>query len=856
MRLLKAVLKGFTPFKYSGVKKLTVDYNSDLQVILGSNSSGKSSYLRALTPYPLSRSMFKERTVGYRELVIEHKGDVYKLISDYSNKTSPHAFIKNDTTNLNDGGTTNVQIELIETHLGLSKEREKLLFGEISFCDMSPGQLKPFLMKICPLDLDWILDKQKRASSNLRNIKSELTYLTARETQLLSEMYDETKLKELVSTKDNYHVDITKLVEQKSSLNTTIEHLRVKISELEDAAKKICDTPMDVLYKELEQAKEGYRLKSLSELLKLSEDIDPKDYTKIEYKRDTTRDGIEKIVDKINDIDSSLAKSDDEIVEALTLQITSDNNRVKELSDKIISDSLSEADILDIKRVSGDLKECLTYISTVNGGKRIWSRKHLRFKELLHARICSKVDSYTTRINFLYQEIDSITREINTGWTPDISPCAKNKCPLYVLSVTTRNERIYTMEEYKKQTIALNRYINRYQSYIEERKSDLTFRSSVELGLERLRDLSVKECTALLRFIRRSDLLDILARNPYRLYSDIEDYVRHSEYTNEYNALRTRIDENKHRLETIGKVSASYKKYLIKDKSDLEKELHKSKTEYKELEELYQSIEERKLYTSYKERVDHLQKMIAGLTESYNKIRKERDKRSDIEDKISDIETNLVIKMSELTQLEIELSSQDKIHSRYNEEVKSRKDSLDKKFTDLTDLEYALLELSKLYIHRWLLSLVDQVNKFIAVVWNQPLELTLVDNGKEYKFQVKYKGDMIDNINLCSSGQKDIIDLCVCLALRSPVASLDGVGMRGYPLALDETGRTFDEAHKRNLIDLFTIITEEGLVSQILLTSHHSVIHGALTNVQTLVLNGDNIALPANYNQDIKIKYA
>lgn len=859
MKLLSYKLKGYVPFKFSKIDSLSLSYPEDIQIILGTNGSGKSSYLRTLTPYPISRSFFNKD--GYREMVLEHEGHVYTLISDFSNKASPHQFIKDDEGDLNEGGTTGVQNELVESYLGITKERESLLFGDVSFCDMTPSQVKPFLMKICPLDLGWILDKQKKTSSTLRNIKAELKYLTTRETQLLSELSDEEELNQMKTDKEAYQKKITQLIADKAALETKIDLTLSRRREFIESARQTTGKSIDtVTSTDLEVFE--FQIGQLKDKLSGNVEIDnwissradifsDEHIGKISIVKTHLEEELSQYHDRLRDIEQNLAKSNSENVEELTLTLESLKTSYDEGKANIISDALSEDDVLYIENSLPKLNDL---ILALDGEKRnLWSRSHYSRKLNHYNRISQKAQIYTSELSSVQSSIESLETQLNNGFDPNITPCAKHQCVLFRFATEKRSEREDNLKSLKLRAHKLNKWLSKYSPYLEARHLNFRIRENDNKILEELFSL-INTCPPLRRYLDK-DILRVLSQTPHKLYRDILAHVESSRKTNELKAIERKIQECQTRLNDVSKVSQSYKDYLIKDKETLLKSISDTEDKLKVSERDYKALQ-------YLEDRKDTQKAIETLTQQRDTLKRLVKERNEMDLEISTyrtsltpIEESLEKTMRTLTQIELVLSNQEKILSRYEEEVKSRLTDLSTKLAHYTDLEYAQIEMPKRYMQQWLSALVEQVNKYISVVWKQQLELQVPKDDKEYRFTALFKGDVIENLSLCSSAQKDIINLCMCLALRSPVTSLDGIGMRGYPLALDETGATFDEAHKHNLIDLFTLLIGEGIVSQIYLTSHHAVIHGALANIQTLVLNADNIALPASYNQDVDIVY-
>jgi ABC-type cobalamin/Fe3+-siderophores transport system ATPase subunit len=77
-----------------------------IQLILGTNGSGKSCLVKELSPFPPNQSDFYKN--GSKVLWIEHNNAVYTLKTVFSPSTK-HSFCINDNVNLNEGGTLGVQ---------------------------------------------------------------------------------------------------------------------------------------------------------------------------------------------------------------------------------------------------------------------------------------------------------------------------------------------------------------------------------------------------------------------------------------------------------------------------------------------------------------------------------------------------------------------------------------------------------------------------------------------------------------------------------------------------------------------------------------------------------------------------
>ena len=182
-------LDNYIPFTHSGIKHVDIDFSrcANAVAILGGNGSGKSSLLRALTPYPSVRTDFGPG--GRIVKVLSHNGKIYELTSDFSNSGSPHSF-KCDDVELNLSGTTETQKDLVEEHFGITKLIDDLLIGDFSICDMSKAERRSLFSSLYPGDLSFVIDYYKKVCSSIRACGNQLKLLKSREATLRSSLID------------------------------------------------------------------------------------------------------------------------------------------------------------------------------------------------------------------------------------------------------------------------------------------------------------------------------------------------------------------------------------------------------------------------------------------------------------------------------------------------------------------------------------------------------------------------------------------------------------------------------------------------------------------------------------------
>lgn len=154
-----AALDGVTLFRMTPKERI--------QLVLGTNGSGKSSLMRELTPLP-ALSEHYEKT-GHKKIVISHKGHMYNLES-YFSPQQHHRFEK-DGVNLNaELGTLAVQRELVKQEFGITQELHDIMTGEEKFTRMPPNMRRHLFTKLSETDLTFAIQTYNKLREKHRDI--------------------------------------------------------------------------------------------------------------------------------------------------------------------------------------------------------------------------------------------------------------------------------------------------------------------------------------------------------------------------------------------------------------------------------------------------------------------------------------------------------------------------------------------------------------------------------------------------------------------------------------------------------------------------------------------------------------
>ena len=234
MKLISIELYLYKPFLHHHTKHFKCDSLSHVTVISGENACGKSSLLRAMSPRPAISTEFEKG--GYKIALYEHNGCYYELSSDFRKQSGAHSF-KRDGVELNESGTTEVQNNLVQEHLGYDDIIEKLTTGKFKICDLGKPERKSLFMSTYPSSMSFILDKYKVVASKLRAIGSNIKMLQQRQTSLEQQMISRQIL-------EDYKAEKKDLEKASAAIDLDLYTINKAISNAQDILNKVDPTIM------------------------------------------------------------------------------------------------------------------------------------------------------------------------------------------------------------------------------------------------------------------------------------------------------------------------------------------------------------------------------------------------------------------------------------------------------------------------------------------------------------------------------------------------------------------------------------------------------------------------------------
>jgi len=830
MKIVSLVLEYFTKFKVSRIKKLSLKTESDIQIIIGSNGSGKSSLLHELFPYPPVKTVFNRE--GYKELALIHGGLEYLLIYTPENG---HLFYK-DGVNLNKNGTNEIQRELIDEHLGLNNGKHQILKCSLPICSMRPSQRKQALMGLNPIDISLFIDKHKEVRKATTAIGNNLDRLYKRQEELMSQQLPEEKYKELLAVKEKYENQEKLLLMWITKANSIIEQLPDVTNDtgLSDA-DNVLPTVKSIYnrlsaYTDIDRESFEQRMASLP----IQIDMTEKDIVELDNSLSgivTEIDNYERKLSNINDSDEDLGKKLATLIE-YSEKFSFSNTFIP----------LSEDDITNAPKLIEEINTWLTNITYIDF-HRILSKEEYKNLRTKLSEYDDELKSLNMQMSHVVKRARDSKKLIKEYETAD--DCHPDKCELFnkynahVSAKKAEYERlIKERDRYEKKIKALEETYNKLNTVFETQ-------TLVWKHVDHIFNLLSGSIS---RYINMSELVPLIEQAPLSIIAKLNKYVAESESYLNYQKILNKIDELKKDEETREskmKFSSEVLNIELKKYNAKLEETRKRHTE--KVTKLESMLKELKLFDEFAKDKDILEDLLKDIDsfENYKTIEASYEYTLKLLKILNDTLIKLRRELSEVTEISRE---QESLSTRLDKEVNSVINELREKHIESKAVESALFELPINYTKTFINNVITTTNYFISEIMTYQMALANVEDTLDFTFPLVVEGVLVKDISNCSMGQKAVFTLAFNLALVIELKLND------YPIYIDEVDRDLDAAHKEKLSNLITMLVDKEIVSQIFIVGHHkSMLDGFSGDIT--VLNGDNVILPAIYNENAEIEY-
>lgn len=834
MRILELILHKCKRLGFSGIQTITYTPEEDIQIIIGSNGSGKSSFMNELNPLPPNTADML--LGGYKTTKLSHLGKVYKLHSSYE-KHNRHSFLLlNDDgseTELNTGGTATAQKMLIEKTFGLTTDIIKILIGRTTFTSMPAIKRRDWILKLSGNDLDFAM----RLFNNIKNAHREaLTiekHCIKRLAEETSDIADRERIIELEATVSRLTDDISNIMQQRENRIPSTATISLEMSQLLQEFN-LCAAEVLTLH----LSKPDCLVGVADNLHALSHHI-----TTLEARAEMLNSRLTELYndkDKIVDTLETLSKNGvGEINELSDITKTLEKELKILIADNPIYTKIKDNDISTMIGAFNSCKGLLfELLSTMmdNTEKYYTKEKVAQHRERLNTlkekeigvklrmdRLSHRLEHFNNTTDVNCPQCNFIFRPGMTGTNPIEMKTELDDLSKQLLDISEElvkvNEYLDGAKEYGLQVRSLKRLV--------EDNVILTplWEILLEEGLYTVppishlptitRFISSLENAAVIADIERKlSMNQIVLQNVKKMQSNQDIYS--TEYV----------------LELDGKISA-----VISEVDNLRINIKRCKNFQKEIEKTTRATAR-----AFEIRDSLIQKHEIMLTSIKNRALSETAQLKQVALATAQTTLNTIARHEAVVnELEVE-----------RKKAALRTEDLEAIMNTLSPVDGLISK----YIQNFINVFIEDVNAIIASIWTTNLEVLpcgVDSNDVTCKFPLSVlDGYLITpDISESSDGQRDIINL----AFRMVVGKY--LHLEDFPLYVDELAPTLDEVHRIRLTRYLSGLMESRIYNQMFMISHYASTHFAFANAEAFLVDARNIVTkPKEYNKHVKITYS
>ena len=831
MKIHKLVLKGYVRLQLRQIKEFVYEPKQPIQVIIGTNGSGKSSIVLELSPLPADSKHYSEN--GSKEILITDKGNTYEIGSYFpAGKKDYHSFKKNGEE-LNAGGNITDQYKLVFQEFRVTPEIHRFALGKVSFAEMKPPQRKEWIMKFADANYDYAIEFYNKLRQRANDLTSAL------------------------------RVSKKRLVTETAKILPLHEYeaMRKETTELHELLEVLMEDRKPVDYPLEQDLDKSYKLKgqlnaivtNVTKRLKLLRSFGPMDK--------------EKVLRQISDLNGTV-----KACEILSTEYYKDFEKINE-----VYELLEKTHTHNLFTIDAKLRKLIEEESALIGSR---SYDYPLQQDPKHAQ--DALEGVIERLDQLLPTLPPNPDKVFSRASLDVLEASKlelqNKIQISNRSIEDKRGIIqhFNMLKDQESTECPNCKHKWIRGYDEHKYKAVTAAMEVEVANLTIFDTELKTV------IKKIEEL----HEYFRIYREYVSLTKNWPVLDPLWDHLAKLDLVINSPMQVTQIANNYKRDLVIETQALEIQ--------KEIEELRQnvSMSEKTLgmdFEKTKQRKQELEQSIQSNQQNQSKAQSELTRLNNWVSNFTTVETIYVSLENLIKEFEsVEGHAFETIRREtYNDLVRAVQSGLARKENVLRESEsqFRIIEdiqknIEEMENHERLLKLavkelsptegiiaeglfgfmrlfVKQMNDIIRRIWTYPLvvqpcnveEGQKLDLNYKFPFKIDTAEEPIDDISFASTAQMEVIDL----AFR--INGLKALHLKEFPFYLDEFGHSMDPAHKAATIHLINSIMEQEAFTQLFMISHDLLQYGALTNTEILVLCDENVTIPNNcvYNRHVKL---
>lgn len=813
-------LKGFKRTRLAGVQDITINFTEPFQVFLGTNGSGKTSVMRQATPWPPETEHFLPG--GEKEYRVTKEGQVYTLKSFLKGKSWSHEFWQGEV-NLNTGGTTAVQKELVTRFFGWTQEIYYLLIGDAKFHQLSTAKRRELFTYLSPTDLTYALGVYNRVKTKARDNLGVRKHLEQRIAQEAVKLIDD-------ETSARYAQEARKLQEE-----TQILLMNRKMDT---------DTKVDEEYLQNLVGQQRYRLEALREFnidsvgfpsleaLEHAVRLSNNRLVELSTKRDALRSESIDLNATLNDIRNRSLGSKEEVEQRL--KAAQERLATLKVSERFqIPENAKEA-YSETEEFEKPLIENLTALIGLTTLEFDFSpTAEAAFKENLNATRNTLQEHQRA-----YERLRQRQEHLEHAQDVECPQCATR-----FVAGERKGEREQLVQRLAAGAGSISVLETKY-TQLQEIESHY---SEYNYLLQQIRQVAAAypRCRGLFNAMVDYGFPTKLSQQLIGLVFDwkqcLYDAWQYRVYAEQVSTLSQALEQLKLSDGESGVVLQGRAAVLDAQIQELQKQVTLEQLRYDELAGLLERLErwdyevaqitrgQEYLDWATKQAIDNLRNAIIDQT-------------------LADHQTQLAQVTARLKEHDVALALLADLQNQLTD-AKAKELAYADVLSALSPTDGLIAE----QLSGFIASFVKSMNVILARVWTYPLRVLPCGIEKEelnYRFpiEVGHEREPADDVQCGSEAQRDVFDFAFVLALSLHIDP------HGIPLYLDELGSSFDEEHRAKIWQFVRDYVDAGKAPQAFMISHYAANHTALANAEIFVVDSNNISVPRKHNEHVVLK--
>lgn len=830
MKIISLELFRYKRLLLTQTELFRIELTSPLQLILGTNGSGKSSILEELTPLPANHQEYNKE--GYKIIIIDHLNSRYILTNTF-NGAQKHSFMK-DGVELNDGRTLTVQRDLVKQEFGITPDIHELLISKKGFCSLAPNERRQWFTKLSDVSYDYAISLYLKLKEKSRDVSGALKLAQKRLVTETSKVINRDEQSIIQEQVNDLYIFIQHLTELRKPVDNSIQTLNNNKYLIEQDLTKLSN----LLFKKKLNLKHFDEYSSLKDI----------DTGLLNYQSllEVEKILIAKYITEYNRLASIIKDfkvTEDVNITTLFSQHHSKNNEYE----NILSKQKLNLQISDYITTSNAFETVYDILNTVfislpiNSDRKFTKQKFLEVSDYI-SNLKNTIAKATSDLNKLHVQKTEQEHQRDHD---------KIECP----KCTHKWSRGYDQQSYN--TICTN--IEIIQSQLDESVTVLAEKETYQEEIKNYSDIYRDFTMCINNWPILQPLWNYISNNN-NIFENPRSVLTTLETFKYDLSLGIEINKIKNELDNLNNLIALSEKTNNEDLSNLNEriyEVEKLITESTKKTNTY-NVDSNKL-NNYKKDIEFildLEKKLEALLTTHSLIVNntyETYRRTSFNELIQSVQLNLSQKEQILSEIKIQKAIIQDLENQINHmEIDNEVYKHLVKELSPTDglIAQGLLGFIK--------SFVKQMNILIKKIWAYPLQVIPcgINDGVsvelDYKFplMVQTKDNTVKDVSMGSTAMCEVVDLVFKLT------SMKYLGLSDAPIYLDEFAASFDSSHRSMASDVIKSLLDMNNFSQMFMISHYEQSYGSLTNAEICVLCPNNIVIPrdAIFNKHVIIQ--